>query len=55
MTFPRREVGALEEGVLQDALDAAQRLDHVKYKIMPYYIISCHVMSCHIISVHIIS
>ena len=29
-TLPRREVGALEEGVLEDALDAAQRLDHVR-------------------------
>ena len=28
-TLPRGEVGALEEGVLQDALDAAQGLDHV--------------------------
>eukprot|EP00964_Phaeocystis_antarctica_P078146 scaffold48598_cov65-Phaeocystis_antarctica.AAC.1 len=27
--LPRGEVGALEEGVLEDALDAAERLDHV--------------------------
>ena len=29
-TFPRREVRALEKSVLEDALDAAQRLDHVR-------------------------
>ena len=28
--FPRREVGALEQRVLQDALDTAKRLDHVR-------------------------
>ena len=28
-TFPRREVGPLEERVLQDAFDTSQRLDHV--------------------------
>ena len=29
-TLPRGEVGALEERVLEDALDAAERLDHVR-------------------------
>lgn len=29
-TFPRGEVGALEEGVLQDPFHPAQSLDHVR-------------------------
>ena len=43
-TLPRREVRALEERVLEDALHAAQRLDHVRPVVVQVPQFACNVI-----------